>query len=155
VAFRYERLFLVLAVAVASLLWATGAGAAVIVESWTTTTSLEGSWRYRVGDDPGWAVPDLEDRAWEETQVPDGEAPPQDTRGRDWVWYRLHVRVSAAARTERALEGARVGLALGWESATVERVFVDGREVGIHGEVEPTYGRGRRGPRCSRYRRVP
>lgn len=114
------------------------AAAQVHVSSWHEATSLAGTWRYRVGDDPNWAAAELDDTGWTTTEVPDRETPPADTLGQPVVWYRLHVTLSEAARERLVTEPRPLAVSLGWESATADVVYVDGQRIGVDGRVAPT-----------------
>lgn len=125
-------------VAALCVAYAAPAAAQIVVESWDGTTSLEGTWRYRVGDDASWADAELDESEWKETEVPDQENPPTDTLDQPAVWYRVHVRLSNGARERIVAEPRGIALTLGWESATVDEVFVDGERIGIDGRLSPS-----------------
>ena len=83
-------------------------------------------WKFRAGDDPAWAHPGFDDRAWEtrDTRLRSGEWP-------GIGWFRLHLEVAPD------LWG--VPLALLYHQAGAAEVFVDGRLLytfGIIGTAE-------------------
>ena len=85
---------------------------------------LEG-WRYRVGDDPGWADPALDERAW---RVADRMLALPGERDVETGWFRLHLRVGKALRGQRMwLWAMHIG--------AIE-VYLDGRRVAQGGSVE-------------------
>jgi signal transduction histidine kinase len=93
------------------LLLAPSAAAEVVVHDLARPADLTGPWKFRAGDDPAWAAPDISDAGWSEIQVarPWGR---QGYRGYAGVaWYRVHVRLPPAAlRAPRPALGWTVGL---------------------------------------------
>ena len=66
----------------------------VVATDPTQVVSLAGTWRYRLGDDPTWARPDLDHQSWAEVQVPAGWGR-REPKGRwPFAWYRLRVAVA-------------------------------------------------------------
>ncbi len=95
--------------------------------------SIAGTWKHRLGDDPAWARPDLDDAAWSDLHVPMGwgqrggpEAP--------FAWFRRSVELGPA----RASAAAQGGLALtvGKVDSAYE-VFAGGVRLGGVGGLPP------------------
>jgi len=80
-----------------------------------SVVTLNGPWRFHVGDDPRWADPSFDDSHWEMVDM----TPPPGARDPDvglpgyvpgWgasgvAWYRLHVTISDPANDTLALSG--------------------------------------------------
>jgi diguanylate cyclase (GGDEF)-like protein len=94
------------------------------------TRSLDGAWQFKPGDDPSWASPSLDDRAWSTIQVPKswGRQGYADVYG--MAWYRTRVRVPWPADQPLAL-------ALGKIDSAYE-VYVGGRRLGGAGRLPPS-----------------
>jgi diguanylate cyclase (GGDEF)-like protein len=114
----------------------TGSGDLCRVDRGDATTSLAGTWRFRVGDDRRWAAPDLDDRTgdWAPLQVPGpwGRQGHRDLVG--FAWYRLDLVLDGEA-AEAARTG-RLGLRFGDVDSSYE-LFVGGQRVGGVGGVPP------------------
>ncbi|MBI2931146.1 MAG: alpha-galactosidase [Planctomycetes bacterium] len=77
--------------------------------------ALEGPWRFKKGDDPAWAHPDLDDSGWSVTRVPQYWDGAYDGYG----WYRTRFRASPGEgtlelgkledRDETYLNGKKIG----------------------------------------------
>jgi len=94
------------------------------------TVALPGPWRLRTGDAAAWARSDVDDRAWETTQV--GVSWTRSHPGyRGFAWYRASYLVSG--RVDEAL-ALRVSSAVG-----AYEVYVDGRLLGHVGAFPPAY----------------
>ena len=91
-------------------------------------TSLEGVWRFRAGDDPGWAAPELDDADWELITIP-GVWTGRVGGGTDWGWYRATVELDG-----RPARGW--GVALGRVSSSFE-LYADGELVAHAGSFPP------------------
>ena len=116
------------------LLLATPA-AAVEVSSTETVYDLAGVWLFHEGDNPAFAKPQLDDRAWEERILPTRASSQEGWEGR--AWYRLHINV------ERQVLGETFAVAVGPAREAVE-IYVNGSLVARRG----TFGsRARGGPR--------
>lgn len=88
--------------------------------------SLEGTWRFRTGDDLSWKEPRLDDKGWINVRVP-GFWETQGFREHDgWAWYRLTFR-PLPGLSERGLV-----LFLGRIDDNDE-VYLNGRRIGRTG----------------------
>ncbi|HET9316626.1 MAG TPA: histidine kinase dimerization/phospho-acceptor domain-containing protein, partial [Vicinamibacteria bacterium] len=94
--------------------------------------SLAGDWRFRIGDDPAYASPGLDDSSWERIRVPGGWGR-QDHPGLSGLaWYRLAVDVDEdMLRSPRAL-----GVSLGSVDSAYE-IYAGGRLLGAVGALPP------------------
>src|SRR6185503_19756338 len=88
---------------------------------------LRGDWRWRAGDDPGWAAPDLDDREW--LPLPSTD----ELRARQPVsWFRRELEVGESA------SGREVGLYLDLRGAA--QLFLDGELLFNFGRLPPPAG---------------
>mgnify|MGYP003577423689 CR=1 FL=1 len=96
--------------------------------------TLKGEWRFRRGDDPRWAAPELDDRGWATARVP-GEwetlAPDHD----GWGGYRGQVVLPPP------LARGPLGLQLGTVGDAYE-VYWNGVRVGKRGAFPPRFVEG-------------
>jgi sigma-B regulation protein RsbU (phosphoserine phosphatase) len=87
---------------------------------------LDGSWRFRVGDDPAWADPNFKDDAWEKVTL----ATPLNEQGIDgysgYAWYRLHISSQQLA----AMGSPPYGILISSKSVGQLAVYVNGMEAG-------------------------
>jgi serine phosphatase RsbU (regulator of sigma subunit) len=98
-----------------------------------TPGALEGrielaeGWRYHPGDDPAWAWPGFDDRAWPvvSSKIPDPAAMPGGWPGIGW--FRRNLKLAPNI--------PRTVLALGVEQLGASEVFLDGALVGRFGTV--------------------
>lgn len=87
------------------------------------TLNLEGSWRFRLGEDWGWKNPGYDDRRWTVVTVP-AFWETQGFRDFDGVaWYRREVRIPASlAQSELVFLAGRID--------DVDEVYINGRRIG-------------------------
>lgn len=140
----------------ALLLWGGGASCgqspsstnsakgSVVVRLGDSAVSLQGPWRFHVGDDPRWAETNFDDAGWESVSLgssaevdPDAAAtemvPGWTAQGHPdhsgYAWYRLRINV----------QDARTSLSLKMPDAFDDayQVFVDGVEIGQYGDFSP------------------
>lgn len=83
-------------------------------------------WKYHPGDDPAWAMPDIDDSAWQSLNPAFGPAalPPDGWEGVGW--FRLHIA------TDAALINRPLGLAI-WQAGT-SQLYLDGKWIYTFGE---------------------
>jgi diguanylate cyclase (GGDEF)-like protein len=95
-----------------------------------TPRPLAGPWKFHLGDDPVWAQPETDDRAWTDLQVPKSWG----RQGFDHIfglaWYRSRVSLPWPANEP-------VALALGKIDSAYE-VYVGGRRLGGVGQLPPS-----------------
>jgi signal transduction histidine kinase len=93
-------------------------------------TDLSGPWRFRPGDSPDYARPDLDDASWPELQVPKpwGEQGYEGYSG--FAWYRLTLLLPPQERERR------LGLRLGKVFTSYE-LFAGGQQIGAVGGLPP------------------
>ncbi len=104
-------------------------------ESVPLVADLAGDWRFQPGDDPAYADPGLDDRAWARIRVP-GQWERQGFRDLDGVaWYRTTVALDAEAA------GDDLVLVLGLID-DLDETFVNGVRVGATGDVDSGVVRG-------------
>ncbi len=90
---------------------------------------LRGDWRYQAGDDPAWAAPGFDDRAW--PAASSFFLRPEELPG-GWSgigWFRRQVRVAAAENLELAVYAGHGG---------ASEVYADGRLIARFGTVGRT-----------------
>jgi hypothetical protein len=104
--------------------------------------SLEGTWRFRVGDQPEWEDPAMKDGDWESVYVP-AYWETQGHKGYDGIaWYRLHFTVDGTTAGQRLL------LLLG-KVDDCDETYVNGQLIGRTGSIPPGGRQGRTGNQYS------
>ncbi len=88
---------------------------------------LAGAWRYRGGDDPAWADPELDDSSWplSSTGFERGKLPPGGWPGIGW--FRLHLEIGEELWQEP--------LALGVTQEGASEIYLDGERIARFGRV--------------------
>ena len=95
-------------------------------------SDLRGRWAFRIGDDPAWADPDLNERKWESVKVP-ARWEDQGFPGYDgYAWYRKHFTVKPEWK------GKTLWLKLGVID-DADEVYVNGTFIGFSGSFPPEY----------------
>lgn len=132
---------------------------AVTVHLDDAVATLTGPWRFRIGDDPRWADPALDDSGWE---LVDLSAPATATDGDvglpnyaagwsakghpgyyGYAWYRIHLSLRTPGRASLALLGP-------WAVDSAYQIYGNGRLLGgignfstsppvAHGDHYPTF----------------
>lgn len=106
--------------------------APAVADDWTTVLDLRGEWRFHTGDNPEWAAPGLDDRAWETIFVPsaweDEGFPGYD----GYAWYRKSFDLPPVKSK------AAVYLHLGYVD-DVSEVYLNGKLIGFSGSFPPDY----------------
>ncbi len=117
------------------------AGAVVELIDPDQTVSLAVDWKFRAGDDPAWADPELDDSQWRAVRIPSG--PRSDVRA-ELSWYRLEIQVGSREGASVPLEGGtwtepdlRLGVTLGKIDSAYE-IFAGGRRIGGVGALPPS-----------------
>jgi len=99
---------------------------------WKQLVDLSGTWKFTVGDDPGWASASFNDDNWEEIKVPSSWEN-QGFHGYDgYAWYRNTFEISGKHKEDIMY------LFLGFVD-DVDQVFINGRQVGYSGSFPPKY----------------
>jgi hypothetical protein len=107
-----------------------------------SSIELDGPWKFHIGDDPAWALPDFNDANWstmdltpppgsaDETLAISGDLPGWTALGypnySGYAWYRLRVNVQGANR--------RLALKMPDEADDAYQVFVNGQQIGSFGK---------------------
>jgi hypothetical protein len=95
---------------------------------------MGGPWRFRTGDDPGYAAREYDESAWETIAVP-GNWEDAGHPGYDgFAWYRTRFTVPAAT----APAGGRVVLELG-KVDDADETYLNGVKLGATGDFPPDY----------------
>ncbi len=93
---------------------------------------LEGNWRFSIGDDTTWALPDYEDNNWEKIKVP-AMWENQGFHGYNgYAWYRKTFEVP------KELIGNNFVLNAGFID-DVDQTFINGNLIGMSGGFPPQY----------------
>lgn len=116
----------------------------------SSVVRLDGPWKFRIGDDPRWALPDLDDSSWEDV---DFKAPPGANDGdvglpgyvpgwtakghpgyHGFAWYRISLRVTSPPGESLAILGP-------WAVDSAYQLYANGQLLGGVGDfatAEPT-----------------
>ncbi len=101
-------------------------------QTFITAESLQGYWRFSIGDNMEWADPDYDDSSWEKIFVP-GSWEEQGFHGYDgYAWYRTSVKYP------KEPAHANFYLRLGFID-DVDQVFINGMKIGQSGQFPPEY----------------
>ena len=107
---------------------------------------VEGTWRFKKGDDPSWKKPGLDESDWETVILPAAwEQHSNYTEDNVYGWYRRRIEVPAE------LKGKDVDLQLG-KIDDVDEAFVNGVRVGGCGKFPPAFESAWDQPRVYRLR---
>ncbi|MBI2567640.1 MAG: SpoIIE family protein phosphatase [Candidatus Schekmanbacteria bacterium] len=99
--------------------------------------ALQGTWAFRAGDDPTWALPRVDDSQWIPAQVPGAwpGAASADLAGGRWGWYRRRIPVP---RPSGCPSCSPEGLAIApGKIGDAYEVYVNGARLGIAGAFPP------------------
>lgn len=130
-----RSILLILALAAAAISPPAAAAAVLELTDPDALASLAGVWKFRPGDDLGWARPDYDDSAWGEVRIPTGFG--RHDAVSELAWYRLEIRLApqrAPAREERA--ELRLGILIGKVDSAYE-LYAGGVKLGSVGELPP------------------
>lgn len=98
---------------------------------WNRVISLEGMWRFSIGDNEQWANPDFDDSDWDFIQVPsDWDDYYEGYNG--FGWYRKEFEVKYVPTHEQ------MAFILG-HIDDVDEVYVNGEKIGQSGVFPPEY----------------
>ena len=64
---------------------------------------LSGAWQFRIGDDPGWASPPLDDSNWKQITAEDSWGSQGFYAYTGYAWYRYHLTIHPTAGTPHEL----------------------------------------------------
>ena len=128
--------------AVSSPATATAPGGPFSVDLGESSVALNGPWKFKTGDDPGWADPALDDSKWasmdltpppgsaDETVGDSGDLPGWTATGypdySGYAWYRLKVNVQGGSR--------RLAIKMPDQADDAYQVFVNGKQIGAFGK---------------------
>ncbi len=122
--------------AVLVLALAAPAGATPFV--WSDSTGildLAGPWKFKPGDDPLWAGPDLDDGDWRQVRIPTGFG--RRDADAEIAWYRLEVRIRPPDGPGRELRRSALGVKIGKVDSAYE-IFAGGIPLGGVGAMPPS-----------------
>ncbi len=101
-------------------------------QEWREALSLNGLWKFEIGDDPKYADPSFDDSGWEKIRAP-REWERQGFPGYDgYAWYRTSFRTPAAAQEYQLY------LFLG-QIDDVDEAYLNGHMIGYQGSFPPDY----------------
>ncbi|MCX6150735.1 MAG: beta galactosidase jelly roll domain-containing protein [Ignavibacteriales bacterium] len=104
----------------------------LFARDWERILNLKGLWKFSIGDDKQWSLPNYKDKSWEEIKVP---SPWEDQGfyGYDgYAWYRKHFFCP------NDLKGKSIFLFLGYID-DVDEVYLNGTPIGASGSFPPEY----------------
>jgi hypothetical protein len=94
--------------------------------------NLKGYWKFSIGDDKTWALPDYNDSDWEEVRVPSSWEDEGFHGYNGFAWYRKYFDYPSGIRGETlVLDMGRVD--------DVDAVYINGNLVGSTGSFPPAY----------------
>ena len=93
--------------------------------------SLGGSWKFQLGDDPGWASPSFDDSGWKTITGDRPWGQQGHARYTGYAWYRIQLSLSPDTEPEARL------LLLVPHVYDVYEVFWNGRIIGRQGRMPP------------------
>ncbi len=94
--------------------------------------SLEGEWKFSIGDEEKWASIDFNDNDWEEIKVPSAWENEGFHGYNGYAWYRKKFRVPSE------LKSTGFYLNLGYVD-DVDQTFVNGHLIGVSGGFPPEF----------------
>ena len=95
--------------------------------------SLEGEWKFKTGDDPGWAATGFDDSSWG-TVLPTKIWEQQGFKGFDGIaWYRLNFPLRTAMRNQAGANDS-IHIKLG-RIDDCDQVFLNGELIGENGKT--------------------
>lgn len=93
---------------------------------------LEGEWKFSIGDNDEWAMPDFDDSNWDNIKVPSAWED-QGYYGYDGcAWYRTSFSMS------KEMKNRELYLNLGYID-DVDQVFINGKLIGFSGSFPPQF----------------
>ncbi|MCX2982828.1 response regulator [Halieaceae bacterium IMCC14734] len=107
---------------------------AVVVDDVAQPVSLAGQWQFKLGDDPAWAMPELDASQWQATAVP-GHAPAGHAGYSGMLWFRLAVQLDTSKQNVRENMG-RLAVSLGGVISAYE-IYAGGIKLGGVGGLPP------------------
>jgi len=93
---------------------------------------LNGAWRFNLGDDKKWAIPNFDDSDWDAVDVP-SRWEDQGYNGYDgYAWYRKGFKIKPSYSDQNLF------LSLGVIDDVAE-IYINGNLVGVSGSLPPAY----------------
>jgi len=92
--------------------------------------SLDAQWRFRAGDDPGWADPALDDSSWPTVNLGQSLAEQGIDTYAGYGWYRLKVPPEQVARFRSMAGGQPLALMMTGNFVGQFAAYVNGYEIG-------------------------
>ena len=92
--------------------------------------TLDGPWRFQVGDDLRWAERDFDDSKWPTVTLGDSLSDQGFEPYTGYAWYRLHLQPQQVAALGNAPAGTPLVLLFTPDSVGQLEAYVDGNEVG-------------------------
>jgi len=122
---RFVRALAVVALSLVlhPVMWASSAAAFDALE-------LDGTWRFHAGDDPVFAEPGLDDRAWDSRGISDSWEGDGFPETHQMAWYRRTIKLPVDARPTQW--GVRVVAV-----RSAYEIFADGERLGAVGRLPP------------------
>jgi hypothetical protein len=94
--------------------------------------NLQGSWNFKIGDNPDWSKTDYDDQNWKKIYVPS----PWENEGYQgydgYAWYRRKISIPSSVKDRK------LTLELGYID-DVDEVFFNGTKIGQSGSFPPYY----------------
>ena len=92
--------------------------------------SLDGPWRFQMGDDPSWANPNFDDSSWQKVTLSQTLTDQGIDTYSGYAWYRLRVGPQQLAQFGKPQDGSPIDLMVTSNSIGQIAAYIDGVESG-------------------------
>ncbi|MGB5580809.1 MAG: ATP-binding protein [Woeseia sp.] len=117
------------------LLCALPAAASIAVVDLAQPQSIAGQWQFKLGDDPAWAQPELDDSNWQNTPVP-AHSPVDQAGYSGLLWYRITLQLDLTQPSVDETLGA-LAVSVG-EVMSAYELYAGGKKLGVNGRLPPS-----------------
>lgn len=102
----------------------------IVAENLKKLMSLEGSWKFSIGDDPAWAAPDYDDSKWDLLFVPKSWESSGYVDYNGYAWYRKSFTFTGS------MDNETLYMVMGFID-DVDEVYLNGHLIGASGAMPP------------------
>lgn len=114
------------------------AHAAIPISDLSNPASLNGLWKFKIGDDPSWSGPEFDSSDWSETQVP-AHSPQGYSGYSGMLWYRLTLQLDLQDPSVVWDGSGAYAITLGNVMSAYE-VYAGGQKIGQVGQLRSSAG---------------